>query len=135
MLRFVISIFIMLHGLVHLLYFGQSRRLFELRPGMDWPDGSWVFSRFFSDEITRSLASVSYILAAIGFVVGGVGILFKQAWWQPIVVGSAVFSSVITVLFWDGKFQKLDDKGGIGLFIDLAILVALLLFQWPDLGF
>lgn len=71
MLSFFIGIFIVLHGLVHLLYFGQSRRLFELRPGMDWPDGSWLFSRLFSDETTRTLASVSYIIAAIGFVVGG----------------------------------------------------------------
>jgi hypothetical protein len=34
MLRFIIGVFIVLHGLVHLLYFGHSRRLFELQPGM-----------------------------------------------------------------------------------------------------
>ncbi len=37
MLRFIAGAFIVLHGLVHLLYAGQSRRLFELRPGMVWP--------------------------------------------------------------------------------------------------
>lgn len=38
------GIFLILHALVHLLYAGQSRRFFELRPGMTWPDGSWAFS-------------------------------------------------------------------------------------------
>ena len=40
MLNIVIGVFIILHGLVHMLYFGQSRKFFELQPGMTWPDGS-----------------------------------------------------------------------------------------------
>jgi hypothetical protein len=43
--RFRLGIFLVLHGLVHLLYFGQSARYFELKPGMTWPDGAWAFSR------------------------------------------------------------------------------------------
>ena len=135
MFRIIFGVFIMLHGLVHLLYFGQSRRLFELQPGMVWPDGSWAFSRLLGDEATRILASISYVLAAIGFMAGGIGILVRQAWWRPVVVASAAFSAVIIVLFWDGKVQMLDDKGGIGLLINLAILVALLVLRWPSLGF
>jgi hypothetical protein len=135
LLRFVFGIFIVLHGLVHLLYFGQSQRLFELRPGMIWPDGSWAFSRLLGDEETRILASISYALAAIGFVAGGTGILVRQTWWRPVVVVSAAFSAVIIILFWDGELQKLDDKGGIALLINIAILVALLVLRWPHLGF
>jgi len=135
MLRFIIGVFIVLHGLVHLLYFGQSRRLFELQPGMVWPEGSWAFSKLLGDEATRLLASISYVLAAIGSVAGGIGILMRQAWWRPVVVGSAAFSAVIVVLFWDGELQKLADKGGIGLLINIAILVALLILRWPSLGF
>jgi len=135
MLRFIIGVFIVLHGLVHLLYFGQSWRLFELQPGMAWPEGSWAFSKLLGDEATRLLASISYVLAAIGSVAGGIGILMRQAWWRPVVVGSAAFSAVIVVLFWDGELQKLADKGGIGLLINIAILVALLILRWPSLGF
>ena len=125
MLRFVFGVFIVLHGLVHLLYFGQSARLFELRPGMVWPDGAWTFSKLLGDEATRILASIACVLAAIGFVAGGIGLLVSQTWWQPAVVASAAFSAIIFILFWDGKVQNLDDKGGIGLLINLAILVAL----------
>jgi len=135
MLRFIIGVFIVLHGLVHLLYFGQSRRLFELQPGMVWPEGSWAFSKLLGDEATRLLASISCVLAAIGFVAGGTGILVRQAWWRPVVVGSAAFSAVILILFWDGEMQKLDDKGGIGLLINIAILVAVLILRWPDFEF
>ncbi len=135
LLRFIIGIFFVLHGLVHLLYFGQSQRFFELRPGMVWPDGSWAFSRLFSDKATRLLASISCIVAATGLVASGIGLFLRQAWWNPIVVGSAVFSAAIFILFWDGKMQGLDNKGGIGILIDIAILIALLIFQWPDVGF
>jgi hypothetical protein len=135
MFRIIFGVFIVLHGLVHLLYFGQSARHFELQPEMVWPEGSWAFSKLLGDEATRLLASISCVLAAIGFVAGGIGILVRQNWWRPVVVGSATFSVVIIILFWDGTMQKLDDKGGIGLLINIAILVALLVLRWPHLGF
>ena len=125
MLNILFGVFIILHGLVHLLYFGQSRRLFELRPGMVWPDGSWAFAKLFGSRAIRALASIACLLAAIGFVAGGIGLLFNQYWWQELVAGSAVFSGLITVLFWDGKMQKLDDQGFIGLLINIALLAAL----------
>lgn len=135
MSRFIVGVFIVLHGLVHLLYSGQSRRLFELQPGMAWPDGSWAFVKLLGDETARLLASVLYTLAAIGFVVGGVGILAKQAWWRPATIGSAIFSAVIVILFWNGQLQKLNDQGLIALIINTAILVALLVLRWPAVGF
>jgi hypothetical protein len=134
-MRFVIGIFLVLHGLVHLLYAAHSRRLVELRPDMVWPDGSWAFSKLLGDEATRLLASVSYTLATIGFVVGGIGLFVGQAWWRPTVVTSAVFSASIVLLFWDGKVHRLSDQGAIALLINSAILVAVLVLRWPSFGF
>jgi hypothetical protein len=134
-MRFVVGMFMVLHGLVHLLYFGQSWRFFELQPGMVWPDGSWAFSRLLGDERTRLLASSSCILAAIAFVVGGAGVFTGQAWWRPLVVGAAVFSAVIFILFWDGEMQRLDMKGGIGLLINVTILIAMSLLRRRDFEF
>jgi hypothetical protein len=121
MIRILFGIFFMLHGLVHLLYFGQSARVFELQPGMVWPDGSWAFSRL--------------VLAAIGFVASGAGILAKQPWWRPAITATAAFSTVIFVLFWAGGLQHFDNKGGIGGLINLAILAIVLMAQWPKLDF
>ena len=135
MLRFIFGAFIVLHGLVHLLYFGQSQRLFELQPGMVWPDGSWVFSKLFGEAVSRVLASVACLLAALGFVAGGVAIFLGQSWWRPVVVGSAAFSAVLFVLFWNGRPKKLPDQGAIAILINMAILLVVLILQWPDFGF
>jgi hypothetical protein len=130
----IFGAFIVLHGLVHLLYLGQSRRIFELQPGMAWPDGSWAFSRILGDETARLLASLFLALAALGFVAGGAGLLTGQPWWRPLVVGAAAFSAVIYLLFWDGGWQDVDDKGAIGLLLDVAILAAVLVLSWPGAG-
>jgi hypothetical protein len=135
MLRFIVGAFIVLHGLVHLLYFGQSWRLFELQPGMVWPEGSWAFSKLLGNEATRLLASISCLLAAIGFVAGGTAILLGQAWWRPVVVAAAAFSTLLFLLFWDGRMQKLSNQGAIAVLINIAILVAVLILRWPDFGF
>jgi hypothetical protein len=132
-MRFVFGIFIVLHGLVHLLYSGQSARYFELKPGMVWPDGSWAFSRLLRNEAARNLASISLILAAIGLIAGGVGILLSQAWWRPVVVSAIAVASVVYILFWNGKMQNLDGQGVVGLLINTAILLTVLLLRWPSM--
>jgi hypothetical protein len=134
-MRFIFGAFIVLHGLVHLLYFGHSARYFELKPGMVWPDGSWVFSKLLGDGVARNLASILLILAAIGLLVGGIGIFVSQAWWRPVIVYVALFSSVVFIIFWNGRLHDLDGQGGVGLLIDVAILIAVLILRWPKLGF
>jgi hypothetical protein len=129
MLRIIVTVFMVLHGLVHLLYAGQSQRVFELQPGMTWPDGSWVLSSFLGEAGTRVVASACCVLAAIGFVAGGAGLLLRQAWWRPVVVGAAAFSATMLLVLWDGQIQKLDDQGAIAILINLAILALVLVFQ------
>lgn len=124
------SIFIILHGLVHLLYFGQSQRYFELQPGLHWPDGSWAFSRLLGDETTRFWASLACGLAAFGFVIGGVGLLLDQEWWRLVVIGGAAFSSIVYALLWDGSTKRLDEQGAIGLLINFGLILAVLLLEF-----
>lgn len=130
-MNIIMGIFIVLHGMVHLLYAGQSQRVFELRPGMSWPDGSWITSNVFRDETTRLLATVLLTLAALGFVIGGLGLFIRQDWWRAIVTIAAGVSSLIYIVFWDAGFQAMADKGGVGVLINLAILVMVLVLKWP----
>jgi len=129
MLRIGLGVFIILHGLVHLLYAGHSRKLFELQTGLTWPDGSWLLAKSIGEERTRFLATITYIVAALGFVVSGLAILFNLAFWPVVVIGSAVFSGLIIILFWDGTMRKLADQGGVGLLIDIGILIVTLILQ------
>jgi uncharacterized membrane protein YphA (DoxX/SURF4 family) len=133
MLEIVFGIFIVLHGLVHLLYFGQSQRIFELQPGMEWPDGSWAFSSLLGDGTTRVMADLLLVVAAVILVAGGIGVIASQGWSRTVVVAAAAFSAVTYLLLWDGKFQRLDNNGGVGLLINLVILALLLVVRWPAL--
>lgn len=133
MFRVLFGIFLALHGLVHVLYAGQSLRFFELQPGMVWPDGSWIFSPLLGDGSVRWLAGAAGILSALAFIAGGLGLLLAQDWWRPVVVGAAAFSSLVYLLFWDGKLSKLDGQGGVGLLINLAIIAVVLILGWPSL--
>ena len=78
MLKFLFSIIMILHGLVHILYFGQSLRYFELQKGMIWPDNSWIFSGFVDENVVRKIAASLCIIAAIGFVIGGVSLIINH---------------------------------------------------------
>jgi hypothetical protein len=126
MARFLIGVFIVLHGLVHLWYVVLSQRLVELQGDMGWTGESWIFSSLLGEGATRSLASVLYAVATIGFVAGGIGMLVRQDWWRTAVMGAAALSAATVVLFWDGGSDLIVQKGLIGLLINVVILVALL---------
>jgi hypothetical protein len=126
----MVGTLLVLHGLVHLLYSGQSWRLFELQPGMVWPENAWTLSRLLGNHALRALATLACALAAIGFVAGATGVFLSRDWWRPIVVGSATFSTVLFALFWDGRTEHLSEKGAVGVLIDLAILLAVVVVPW-----
>jgi hypothetical protein len=125
--NFIAGAFLVLHGLVHMLYFGQSRRYFKLQPALVWPDGSWAFASLVGNEIARHLAAIACVLAALGFVAGGLALWTGLSWWQLMAMGSAVFSTLIYLLFWNGKMQRLSDQGIIAIIINLVIIAMLLI--------
>jgi hypothetical protein len=135
MIRFITAAFLLLHGLIHLLYFGHSIRAFELAPGMTWPDGSWAFSRLLGESSTRQLAGVLCIVAAAGFLVGSAAVAFGQSWWRTAAIVAAAFSAVIYILLWNGGWQHLANQGLVAILINAAILLAVLVLRWPRFGF
>lgn len=129
MFRFLFGFFLVLHGLVHLWYFTLSQGLVEFQTEMGWTGRSWLLSNFLGDSISRSLAGVFYVLATIAFVVSGIGLFTNAEWLPPVLAGSAVFSSAVILLFWDGNSQMLVQKGFVGLLINVVILIALLVLK------
>jgi len=125
------GIFLIFHGMVILLFAGQSWGWFELRPEMTWPQDSWLFSRILKGEGLRVVATTLLVIAALGYAAGGLGLFFRADWWRSATAASAIFSSLLYFIFWNGKFQALDDQGGFGILINLAILIVVLIFQWP----
>jgi hypothetical protein len=134
-MKFIVCIFLVLHGLVHLLYSAQSRRLFELKSGLDWPDGSWALSSLLGDAKTRAFASILMIVIALGFISGGAAILLQQYWWQVVIAGSAALSAVSYMILWNGKIANLDGQGAIGLLISLTVFLLMMVADWPRFDF
>jgi hypothetical protein len=119
------GLFIVLHGLVHLWYVVLSQKLVAFQPEMGWTGRSWLLTNILGDSPTRSLAGLLYILATIGMVVSGIGVMARGEWWRPVLIGSTVLSSVTLVLFWDGSTDLIVQKGLLGLVINVAILIAM----------
>jgi len=116
------GIFLILHGIVFYLYAGQCARLFELKTGMTWPDGSRAFSKILADKTTRKIGLIFCLLSGTGFISGGIALLFEAVRWQQIVVITAVFSNIVIILLWNGSLQKLSDQGFVGMLINFIIL-------------
>lgn len=131
MLIYIFSIFLILHGLVHLLYFCQAQGFFELQPGLLWPENAWFFNRFFQNDLIRAIAGIFCLLSALLFISGGVALFLKLQWWFPLILTSSVFSSMLFLFFWDGNYERLNDKGAIGIVINIAVFFVLLFFNWP----
>lgn len=73
-----------------------------------------------------------YLAATVIFVIGGVGVLARASWGNVVLVTAAIFSSVIILVFWDGKFEQLPDKGFVGILINILVVAALFLLERPD---
>ena len=121
--------FSIVHGLVHLWYVVLLQGLVEFTEDMAWTGNSWILSSFLGESSLKLLASSGYSLSTLGFVVGGGLILMGNDIWRTFLLTSAVLSSLIIVLFWDGNLSMIIEKGLIGLLINLAIIYFI---QWMN---
>ena len=131
MLRFVIGLFLILHGLVHLWLFTLSQRLIEFKPEMGWSGKSWLLTDVFGDSTTRLLASTLFVVATVAFVASGVAIFFQSDWWWSILLAASFVSAMTMLIFWDGSMDLIIQKGLIGFSISLVIFLFLLLARRP----
>jgi hypothetical protein len=128
MVRILIGVFAILHGLMHVWYVILSQRLVAFQPEMGWTGDSPLLTGLLGDATARLVATILYALATLGFVVGGGGWLAQAGWERTWLIVPAAISALAILLFWDGKSEMLVQKGAIGLLIDVAFLVGMLLF-------
>ena len=127
--NWVVGVFFVAHGWAHVWYIILSQRLLEIKGEVGWTGESWVLSGFLSEQVLRNVATVGYSVSLIGFMAGGAGLLLNQGWWRSVTLASAVVSLVTVILFWDGKFTMLTEKGLIGLLIDVAVILYITRFS------
>jgi hypothetical protein len=71
------------------------------------------------------------VLVTVILFIGGIGLFSKWELWRSIVIGETLLSTIAYLLLWNGKMQRLDNQGLIGILINLAILFVLFVLRWP----
>ena len=127
MIQTLTGIFIILHGLVHLWYVVLSLNWVEFQPDMGWTGRSWLLSGIFQESTLRTAAAALFIISAVAFVISGIGIFVDAEWLDTVIMVSAIFSSVVLIVFWDGSLEMIVQKGLIGVLINLVIIAVTVL--------
>ena len=116
-LRYALAIFVLLHGLIHLMgttTYWQLAEINELPYKTTILSGKWEIG-----ESGIRIFGLLWLVAAIGFALAAYGFVTDQAWWETALLVSAVFSLMITGLDWDVAYA------GIG--INLIVLLSVIL--------
>lgn len=89
---------LILHGLIHLMGTTVYMKLGKIE-GLPYKTtvlgGRWELG-----EGGMRLFGGLWVIPAVGFVLSGLALWFGWAWWQPLAVGSALLSLVLTGLDW-----------------------------------
>jgi hypothetical protein len=105
------------------------------------PVRSWLFPKA-SKKTAAAIAAVFWLLATLGFIAAALGfwgLILPGAYWRQLALVAAIVSTLGTVLFsgiWPGapdtRLSMLDTV--ISLVVNVAVIVALLVLQWPPLS-
>jgi len=116
-LRTLIAGALFIHGIGHTLGFWMPAR-------------SWLFPNL-GEPIKRTISSVFWVLAALGFLaafLGFLGVYVPSNLWRPLAVGTAIVSLLGLVLFWN-TWPMFNTIGAFSM--NFVVLVTLLWFHWP----
>ncbi len=117
MLNILLGLFFIVHGLIHLSFISPAP---PASPG----GPAWPFSLTHSwlglgENLLVSIGTVLVLVAAIGFVIVGLGTLgwlVPTLWIKPVAIVAAVASLLLMIIFWNTWYI-------VGLGLSVAILL------------
>lgn len=122
MVRIVAGLFLIAHGLVHLLYL--ARRPEDAASTYPFvPEERWL-ARPLGPSAARAVAGTLAVACAIVFGVSGIALLVNADLWQPTAVAGSVVSLVLMLLFFHPWLL-------LGIAIDVAIVASVLSWHVP----
>ena len=123
MLKLAVGVFFVLHGLVHLLWFVVLWRITTV-DGLPYSTTVLAHRIDVGDTGIR-VVGLLWLVATLGWVAAGFGLIFLVPWWQGLTIAVALFSSALCILgLPEAKY---------GLLINLIVIALLFLggrFQW-----
>ncbi|MDX1436931.1 MAG: hypothetical protein R3335_08975 [Anaerolineales bacterium] len=116
MIQLIAAVFLVLHGLAHLLWLISGWDLAEI-------DGLPHRTTLFSGRIDigangMRLLGILWSIGAAGFLIAGLGLMFSTAWWWQAAIIAALYSLLLCVISWP--------ESRWGALINLAVIALLL---------
>lgn len=112
-----LALFVIAHGLVHLLYMSPKPK-----DAVNWPfqaEHSWLLSALGLGGIARPVGMALGIVTILGFLLAGLGLMgfswLSEAWQFFMIVGAAA-SVLLLTLFWNRMLV-------LGLVIDAGLML------------
>jgi len=133
MLHIILGVFLILHGAVHIWYVAMARGLISADADTIWNGRSWLFTRRLGDQATMALATIVFSAITLVFAVAGIALVAQQERFSTWAITGSILSIAAIIGFWDGKPDHPVEKGLLGITLDVAILAALLYFEWPSI--
>lgn len=97
-LRVILGIIILAHGLIHLIGVAAYWQLVEFD---DISASSEVIGgRLDVGNLGMQVLGILWLLATIGFAASAYGYVVKTDWWQPVLLSVTVVSLVVCILGW-----------------------------------
>ncbi len=96
MIRILLMVVLMVHGLIHLIGFVVPWRLTTIE-GMPYKTTLLAGGLNVGDTGIR-VVGLLWLLLALGFVVAGIAVVSGQPWWRMLTLGVTLLSLVVTML-------------------------------------
>jgi hypothetical protein len=125
MIRIIAAIFLILHGLIHLIGFLVPWGLVKID---SFKYGTTILAgKVDLGETGIRIVGLLWIVGAIGFVIAGIGLWMVLPWWFTLLMAVTLYSLVLCILGWpDSQY---------GFYINLIILGVLLFGERVGLSF
>lgn len=127
MVRVVIGLILLGHGVGHTMGIVQALKVATVNPS--WDGRSWLLSDALGPTVTQAVGVTLWTIATVGFVVLA-GVVFgwlPESWWVPLAVIASLASLAGLVLF-PVAFPAVSTLGA--LLVDVIVLVAVAWNHW-----
>jgi hypothetical protein len=117
-MRFVFALPLIIHGLAHISGFIAS----WTPANVGYADRPWIFSPDIRvGGAVGKAFGLLWLIAAMGLIGAGMGILFGQEWWTALGMAGTVISMVVIIPWWN----TVPPGARAGAAFNLIILIAL----------
>jgi hypothetical protein len=130
MLKLVIALVLLAHGIGHILGLLQVFKVATVNPA--WTGGSWILDGFVGTSVSQLVGSVLWLVALVGFAATAAVVLgwLPDQWFVALALGSSIASLAGLALF-PNAFPTTSTIGAF--VIDVLVLAATLVYRWrPD---